>query len=167
MAALDEHSPSKVFDTIGANAAIGLANGIYAKGSEAIVAATWMARSVENIVRTALGIHSPSKVFEGLGGFVGEGFAEGISGSADTVGHAVDTMIRATTRRPVSAIGGVAVNPFLDTRYGGTSVTPGNATEAGGVVNVTMVLDDEVLGNVMAPIVNDKIGAKIQAKRRG
>ena len=31
---------------------------------------------------------------------------------------------------------------------------------------MTMVLDDEVLGDVMAPIVNDKIGAKINATRR-
>lgn len=160
--ALDEHSPSKVFDTIGRNAAIGLANGIYAGGNSAILAALWLAKSVENIVRSALQIHSPSAVFDDLGGFVGEGFAEGISGSADNVSRAVDKMVSATMRRPVMSIGGYSVSPVTGARAGSGA----GAAGAADMVNVTLVLDEEVLGSVMAPIVNDKIGAKIQATRR-
>ena len=160
--ALDEHSPSKVFDTIGRNAAIGLANGIYAGGNSAILAALWLAKSVENIVRSALQIHSPSAVFDDLGGFVGEGFAEGISGSADNVSRAVDKMVSATMRRPVMSIGGYSVSPVTGARAGSGA----GAAGAADMVNVTLVLDEEVLGSVMAPIVNDRIGAKIQATRR-
>ena len=160
--ALDEHSPSKVFDTIGRNAAIGLANGIYAGGNSAILAALWLAKSVENIVRSALQIHSPSAVFDDLGNFVGEGFAEGIEGSADNVSRAVDKMVGATMRRPVMSIGGYSVSPVTGARAGSGA----GAAGAADMVNVTLVLDGEVLGSVMAPIVNDKIGAKIQATRR-
>ena len=162
MAALDEHSPSKVMETIGGNAAIGLANGIYDRGDEAIRAAQWLADSVTNIVQSALEIHSPSRVFERLGAFTGEGFASGIEHSAEAVSRAVGTMIGATTRRPATSFAGVPVS------LGGGSAgrAGGIAAGAAGTVHVTMVLDDEVLGDVMAPIVNDKIGAKINATRR-
>ena len=93
----------------------------------------------------------------------GEGFAEGISGSARTVERAVDTMLNATTKRPIMAVGGYSVSPVTGTRTG----TGGGASgDSADMVNVTLVLDEEVLGSVMAPIVNDKIGAKIQATRR-
>ena len=162
MAALDEHSPSKVMETIGGNAAVGLANGIYDRGDEAIRAAQWLADSVTNIVQSALEIHSPSRVFERLGAFTGEGFASGIEHSAEAVSRAVGTMIGATTRRPATSFAGVPVS------LGGGSAgrAGGIAAGAAGTVHVTMVLDDEVLGDVMAPIVNDKIGAKINATRR-
>ena len=161
--ALGVQSPSKVFDTIGQNVAVGLANGIYKRGNDAINAALWLARSVENIVRGALQIHSPSRVFEHLGEFTGEGFAEGLEGSAERVNRAVGIMIGATRRQPAMSFGGVAVS-------GGGSGLPGRVsgmeTDASGMVHVTLVLDEEVLGDVMAPIVNDKIGAKINATRR-
>lgn len=162
MAALDEHSPSKVMEVIGGNAAVGLANGIYDRGDEAIRAAQWLADSVTNIVQSALEIHSPSRVFERLGAFTGEGFASGIEHSAEAVSRAVGTMIGATTRRPATSFAGVPVS------LGGGSAgrAGGIAAGAAGTVHVTMVLDDEVLGDVMAPIVNDKIGAKINATRR-
>ena len=159
---LDEHSPSRVFEIIGENAAVGLANGIYARGDEAIRAAKWLADSVTNIVQSALDIHSPSKKFEELGAFTGMGFAAGIEGSAAAVSRAVDHMIGATARQPAAAYAGVSLPA-------GGSI-PGRITGAqaagSGMVHVTMVLDEEVLGDVMAPIVNDKIGAKMQAVRR-
>ena len=161
--ALGVESPSKVFGAIGENVAVGLANGIYKRGNDAINAALWLARSVENIVRGALQIHSPSRVFEHLGEFTGEGFAEGLEGSAERVSRAVGAMIGATRRQPVMSFGGVAVS-------GGGSGLPGRVsgmeTDASGMVHVTLVLDEEVLGDVMAPIVNNKIGAKINATRR-
>ncbi|MBQ8707754.1 MAG: hypothetical protein IJ523_06695 [Succinivibrionaceae bacterium] len=162
-ATLDSHSPSRVFEAIGGNVAAGLANGIYARGNEAINAARWLAQSVTNIVQSALQIHSPSKVFERLGSFTGLGFAEGIEGSADAVNRAVGVMLGATTRQPALTVGGVAME-------GGSAAAArrGSAGTAVGAdtVHVTLVLDEEVLGDVMAPIVNDKIGAKINATRR-
>lgn len=162
-AAFDSHSPSRVFETIGGNVAAGLASGIYARGNEAISAARWLAQSVTNIVQGALQIHSPSKVFEHLGEFTGQGFAEGIENSADMVNRAVGAMIGATTRKPALTVGGVAAD--------GSSAAAARRGAAGtaagaGTVHVTLMLDEEVLGDVMAPIVNDKIGAKINATRR-
>ena len=162
MAALDEHSPSRVFETIGGNAAVGLANGIYARGDEAIRAARWLADSVASVVQSALDIHSPSKVFERFGSFTGLGFAHGIEGSIDSVNRAVDAMLGATVRRPMLAFGGAAVESAA-------VPSPGSRAASGaapGTVHVTMVLDEETVGDVLAPIVNEKIGAKIQATRR-
>ena len=160
---LDSHSPSRVFEGIGEDIAAGMANGIYARGEDAIAAALWMARSVESIVRSALQIHSPSKAFEELGAFTGLGFAQGIEKSEADVSRAVDTMLRATQRRPEIEIGGASV----DGRAARAAWRAG-APDAGaaGTVQVVMMLDKEVLGDVMAPIVNEKIGAQIQATRR-
>ena len=149
---------------IGENAAVGLANGIYARGNDAINAARWLAQSVTNIVQSALQIHSPSKVFDKLGRFTGLGFAEGIESSAADVNRAVDAMISATTRRPAMTIGGFALED--GSAGGGRRATAITEKDENGMVHVTLVLDEEVLGDVMAPIVNDKIGAKIQATRR-
>ena len=162
-ATLDSHSPSRVFETIGGNAAVGMANGIYARGDEAIRAAQWLAQSVTNIMQDALKIHSPSRVFERLGEFTGLGYAEGIESSADRVNRAVDAMIGATSRRPIIAIGGSPVADAASTMSVGAAGTKGAKPDT---VHVTMVLDEEVLGDVMAPIVNDKIGAKMNATRR-
>lgn len=161
--ALGVQSPSKVFEGIGQNVAVGLANGIYESGSEAIAAALWLARSVESIVRGALQIHSPSRVFEQLGAFTGEGFAEGIEGSADKVSRAVGIMVGATAKRPAVAFAGAAMSIGATRASGGADGAQG--AEA-GTVHVTLVLDEEVLGDVMAPIVDGKIGAKINATRR-
>ena len=50
---------------------------------------------------------------------------------------------------------------------GGLSgLASGAEVGADGTVHVTLVLDEEVLGDVMAPIVNDRIGTKINATRR-
>ena len=162
-ATLDSHSPSRVFETIGGNAAVGLANGIYARGDEAIRAAQWLAQSVTNIMQDALQIHSPSRVFERLGEFTGLGYAEGIESSADRVNRAVDAMIGATSRRPIIAIGGSPVADAASTMSVGAAGAKGTKPDT---VHVTMVLDEEVLGDVLAPIVNDKIGAKMNATRR-
>lgn len=73
-------------------------------------------------------------------------------------------MLRATTARPVMAIGGYDASPVTGRVH---SSTAAGGTGAGAdMVNVTLVLDEEVLGSVMAPIVNDRIGAKINATRR-
>jgi len=149
----------------GENAAVGLANGIDRRAGEAVRAARYMAGAVANIVRSTLMIHSPSKVMEGLGEYTGEGFAQGIENSASTVDRAVGRMISATTRRPVMSIAGVAMGRIP---AAAAAPAPGSAAHSApaDTVHVTLMLDDEVLGDVMAPIVNEKIGAKIQSTRR-
>lgn len=155
---------SKDMTVYGENAAVGLANGIDRRAGSAIGAARAMAGAVSSIVRTTLMIHSPSKVMEGLGEFTGLGFAEGIENSASAVDRAVGRMIGATTKRPVMAMGGVTLEG--SPARGAGSAAGSSAGGEPDTVHVTLVLDDEILGDVMAPIVNQKIGAQIQATSR-
>ena len=158
--ALDEHSPSRKLRVLGENAAVGLAEGIYARGGDVAAAARWLASLVTNTVRSNLKIQSPSKVFEDIGQMTAAGFAEGIEGSYAMIEDAVSSMIGAVTRRPEALA------------RSGASGAYSSAPEALGraarpdTVHVTLKLDEEVLGDVMAPIVDGKIGAKIKATRR-
>lgn len=149
MSAWAEHSPSKVFADIGGNAVAGLAQGIYSRGAEAIAAATWLANAVAATMRAALMIHSPSKVFEQLGGYVSEGFAIGIQDGIDAVTTAASDMAEATSR-------GVSVPRRSRDAVGGSEAV---------LAQVTLVLDGEVLGTVLTPIVNDTMGAEIDKAR--
>lgn len=137
----------------GENVSIGMANGIYDKADEAIKAAKWLGGQISTACSQILMIHSPSRVFERLGQYVGEGFAIGINESTSAVDAAMGRMMSATTRRPVRG-------------RGTASESAATGMGAGDMVHVTLVLDDEVLGDVMAPIINDKIGAKVAATRR-
>lgn len=151
-------------EVYGENAAVGLANGIDRRADEAVSAARFMAGAVANIVRTTLMIRSPSRVMEGLGEYTGQGFALGIESSAADVDRAVGKMLSATTRRPALTFAGAAVS-VSPRPMGGSSAAAADA-DAQGTVHVTLMLDGEAVGEVMAPIVNQKIGAKIQATRR-
>lgn len=151
-------------EVYGENAAVGLANGIDRRAGEAVSAARFMAGAVANIVRTTLMIRSPSRVMEGLGEYTGQGFALGIESSAADVDRAVGKMLSATTRRPALTFAGAAVS-VSPRSLGGSSAAAADA-DAQGTVHVTLMLDGEAVGEVMAPIVNQKIGAKIQATRR-
>lgn len=149
MGAWAENSPSKVFADIGGNAVAGLAQGIYSRGAEAIAAATWLANAVASTMRAALMIHSPSRVFEELGGYVSEGFAIGIQDGIDAVTAAASDMAEATSR-------GISVPRRSRDAAGGS---------AAGMAQVTLVLDGEVLGAVLTPLVNDTLGAEIEQAR--
>lgn len=151
-------------EVYGENAAVGLANGIDRRADEAVSAARFMAGAVADIVRTTLMIRSPSRVMEGLGEYTGQGFALGIESSATDVDRAVGKMLSATTRRPALSYAGAAVS-VSPRSMGGSSAAAADA-DAQGTVHVTLMLDGEAVGEVMAPIVNQKIGAKIQATRR-
>ena len=140
-------------EIVGENVSVGMANGIYDKADEAIKAAKWLGGQISAACSQILMIHSPSRVFERLGQYVGEGFAIGINESTGAVDRAMGRMMSVTTRRPVRGRG--SANESAATGMG-----------AGDMVHVTLVLDDEVLGDVMAPIINDKIGARIAATRR-
>ena len=137
----------------GENVSIGMANGIIKKSDEAEKAARYLAARVAAGCSQLLMIHSPSRVFEQFGEYVGEGFALGIDESTSAVDAAMGRMMSATTRRPVRG-------------RGSSNESAVAGMGAGDMVHVTLVLDDEVLGDVMAPIINDKIGARIAATRR-
>lgn len=158
--ALDEHSPSKKMRVLGENAAVGLAEGIYARGGDAAAAARWLASLVTNTVRSNLKIQSPSKVFEDIGQMTAAGFAEGIEGSYAMIEDAVSSMVGAVTRRPEALARSGAAGA-----YSSAPEALGRAARP-DTVHVTLKLDEEVLGDVMAPIVDGKIGAKIKATRR-
>ncbi len=148
MQTLGEHSPSTVFKGIGEMAVIGLANGIYGKGDEAIRASEWLAAQVERALRTRLDIHSPSRVAQALGGFFVTGFAEGVERSLSEIDRATAHMASAAAR-PLSRGGGSA----------------GSAGAAPGMVHVTLVVDKQAVGEIVAPVVDGWIGAKVEAMR--
>ena len=158
--ALDEHSPSRKLRVLGENAAVGLAEGIYARGGDVAAAARWLASLVTNTVRSNLKIQSPSKVFEDIGQMTAAGFAEGIEGSYAMIDEAVGSMVGAVTRRPEALARAGASGVYS------SASDPLGRTVRPDTVHVTLKLDEEVLGDVMAPLVNEKIGAKINATRR-
>lgn len=150
---VDYRSKGTAFEVLGEMIDSGLAQGIYNNADEALEAIYWLSRRVAAGSRAILSIHSPSKVFEEIGQYVGEGFANGINESTSAVDAAMGRMMSVTTRRPVRG-------------RGSASESAATGMGAGDMVHVTLVLDDEVLGDVMAPIINDKIGARIAATRR-
>lgn len=150
---VDYRSKGTAFEVLGEMIDSGLAQGIYNNADEALEAIYWLSRRVAAGSRAILSIHSPSKVFEEIGQYVGEGFAQGIDESVGAVDRAMGRMMSATTRRPVRGSGAALEGA-------------GAGAGAGDMVHVTLVLDDEVLGDVMAPIINDRIGARIAATRR-
>lgn len=163
MAALDEHSPSKVMETIGENASVGLANGIYARADEAIKAAQWLADQVAATFQAALDIHSPSGVFEDFGEFTALGYAGGLEKSLSAVERAVGHMTAAATRRPVRAIGGLSMAPWDGSAPGSPRYGSAAPSE---MLHLTIDLDGDNVADVMAPLINGKIGAIVQATRR-
>lgn len=163
MAALDEHSPSKVMETIGGNASVGLANGIYARADEAIRAAQWLADQVAATFQAALDIHSPSGVFEDFGEFTALGYAGGLEKSLSAVERAVGHMTAAATRRPVRAIGGLSMAPWDGSAPGSPRYGSAAPSE---MFHLTIDLDGDNVADVMAPLINGKIGAMVQATRR-
>lgn len=138
--AFQEKSPSKVFHGIGEFVAVGLANGIYDKANEAIEAARWMAEQVAAMVQTALDIHSPSKVMHQLGSFAAQGFAEGVEDSLWQVERATGGMVAQTINGAASAKSGSNLSAYI-------------------------VMDKEVVGRMVAPVVDGYMGAAIAAER--
>lgn len=77
--ALDEHSPSRVFEGIGKFLVLGFANGIRKNTKNATDSARTMSNDVLEATQDELGIHSPSIVFDKkVGRYIVQGIAEGI-----------------------------------------------------------------------------------------
>lgn len=149
---------------LGQQAATGLANGINARSGDAIRAAKDLADQVTAIMRKALDIHSPSKVFEQLGAYTGQGFALGLERSAAQVDAAAGRML--------GTLGGAARRP-AGMGYGvGTGFYPsGSAGAAGGplgpsTAHITLMLDQTAVAETLVPLVDQTMGAKLNAVRR-
>lgn len=137
------NSPSKVMYDHGLDVGAGLANGIYASAPAVAAAAAYLASIVQSVVVLGLGIHSPSKVMAGLGEFTGEGFAQGIEDSIWRVERATSRMVEATQQTPV---------------YGARSA---GAAGQGGDIRAYIVMDKEIVGEMVAPVIDGYIGASI------
>ena len=163
--ALDEHSPSREMEIIGENASVGLANGIYNRADEAIQAAQWLADQVAATFQNALDIHSPSGVFEDFGEFTGIGYAGGVEKSLARVEQAVGKMVTAATSRPVQMLGGMPYGAAYaqSAQAAGRSASGASPSD---MLHVTLQVDGEDLADIMAPLINGKIGAIVQATRR-
>lgn len=148
-------------ELIGENAATGLANGIDARAQDAVNAATRLANQVEAALRNTLDIHSPSRVLMRMGEFTAQGFAQGIDDGMARVEAAAARMSRAAAAEPTYRSGGSwGADPAG--AQAGASAPGGN----GGSVNATIVMDKTVVGRMVAPIVNETIGAAVAAARR-
>ena len=161
--AVDQAAPAAESSavTMGENVAVGLAQGMYNREAEVIRAANALAAAASGGIANKLQIQSPSRVMRGLGHFTGEGFALGLVDETAAVSSAVDKMLAATTRRPAMTMGGISLPAS-----GGRTPGQSGSAAAAGTVHVTMMLDKETIGDVMAPLINDKIGAKVNATRR-
>ena len=143
---------------LGKDIDVGLANGIYDSADVATKAANDLARQIASQFSQVLMIHSPSQVFKGYGLNVGEGLAEGINESVSAVERATNRMVGATMEKQVKSRSISLVGP---------DGLPLSGYAAGsGNVHVTLEVDKDVLGDVTAPLVNERIGAKINATRR-
>ena len=159
---LDIQSPSRVFEIIGENASVGLANGILAREGDVVAAAQAVAQAAEETLRQALDIHSPSRVFARLGAFTGEGFAQGVEGSLARVQQSVARMAGAAFRAPVSP----APAPYSPGRDPASAVFgPGSGAQAAQNINAVIMMDKKTVGYMVAPAVNEAIGAIIQEQR--
>lgn len=160
---LDTHSPSRVMEIIGENASVGLANGIIARQWDVIQAARAVAMSAIAELEQALMIHSPSRVMMRLGNYTAEGFAEGIDQGISQVERAVGKMASATTRTAVDVPRMPAYAASAPSRAGAMGL--GAAAANGQEMEAVIMMDKTVVGRMVAPVVNEAIGAIIQAQR--
>lgn len=121
----------------------GFANGLYDMGPAVAAAAAYLANISQSTLRSVLGIASPSKVMAELGGYTAEGFAEGIEDSVWRVERATSRMVDATQQTPTYGRAGAG---------GGAD---------GGDIRAYIVMDKEIVGELVAPVVDGYIGASI------
>lgn len=149
-------------EAAGENAAIGLANGIDRQAHQAIQAAANMAAGVSAAVRNTMVIQSPSHVMDQYGQYISLGLAGGIDRQVGAVDRAVGHMISAVTR-PVAAMD-AAAPAFAAGQAVAVSGQPASGA-AQPVIQATIVMDKRVVGEMVAPVVNETIGAVVSAER--
>jgi hypothetical protein len=132
--------------TVGANAANGVAAGITKQAQMAIRAAKALANAVSDTMRNTLQIASPSRVMMELGSYVSQGFAEGIESQLDTVNRAAERMADS-----------VNVSP---------SMNGGSVGRNGGMIDVTLMIGPDQLAEIMTPLMDNSIGGEVMLVRR-
>lgn len=147
-------------EVIGYNGGTGLANGLYDAAPEVEAAAQFLADTAQATIQSALDIRSPSKVMAQMGRFTAQGFASGIDEGARQVENAVDRMTGLVGRGVRGDAGA----------YAAWNLPPAAAAagsrDSGSQINATIVMDKRVVGSLVAPVVNDVIGATVEAARR-
>lgn len=149
------------FEAFGANASIGLANGLEAE-SDLVYAEAWkMVEGVQSIMSRGLDIHSPSRVMMRFGEYIGQGLAEGIEDSTRQVERAAGRMSASVTRGVERPAGSASAAAPGSAAQGGSA--PGGQNPQG--INATIVMDKTVVGRMVAPAVNAAIGAIVSSAR--
>ena len=153
------HSPSTITHQIGLDMDTGLANGIAAGQSLVVAAAAKVAQAAVDKIKATLKIHSPSKVAEGLGGYFDAGFVNGLLDGRQRVQAAVNDVLSIASNTPAPAYAYHGATPRASA--GAAPVVAGGE----GAMNATIVMDKQIVGQMVAPIVNAQIGAMIKQRR--
>ena len=153
------HSPSTITHQIGLDMDTGLANGIADGQSLVVAAAAKVAQAAVDKIKATLKIHSPSKVAEGLGGYFDAGFVNGLLDGRQRVQAAVNDVLSIAGNTPAPAYAYHGAAPRASA--GAAPVVAGGE----GAMNATIVMDKQIVGQMVAPIVNAQIGAMIKQRR--
>ena len=151
------------FNVAGENAAVGFANGLLARSQDVYDAGKALAQTAQDAMKTGLDIASPSKVMARLGAFTAQGFAEGIANGMSDVERAVSRMAGAAFRAPV--IAAPQMPRIAQAAPGVPGAQAADAGAAGQNIRAVIVMDKRVVGYMVAPAVNEAIGAIVQEAR--
>ena len=149
-------------ETIGYNASIGLANGIISGQDAVINAAKAVAQSAQDTITSLLQIASPSRVMARLGGYVAQGFAEGIDRGINDVERAVARMSGAAFRAPTIA---QPQMPRIAQAAAPISASGAPGSVSAQQIQAVIMMDKKTVGYMVAPVVNEAIGAIVQEAR--
>lgn len=159
-------------EQIGKDTAQGVADGIAETETEVTNAAADVANDTVQTIEDIWAISSPSKVMMGLGEYAVQGLADGINARA-AVAIAAAANLAAQVQAALNGAGAVniggyssAIGGALYTRpsysaYGGGA----GGSAGGGMVNVTLTMDKQVVGSAVAPVVNRSLGTEISMLR--
>ena len=151
------------FNVAGENAAVGFANGLLARAQDVYDAGKALAQTAQDAMKTDLDIQSPSKVMARLGAFTAQGFAEGIDRGMSDVERAVSRMAGAAFRAPLMA---APQMPRAALAAPGVPGAPAaDAGAAGQKIQAGIMMDKRVVGYMVAPAVNEAIGAIVEEMR--
>lgn len=151
------------FNVAGENAAVGFANGLMARVQDVYDAGKALAQTAQDAMKTDLDIASPSKVMARLGGFTAQGFAEGIDRGMSDVERAVSRMAGAAFRAPV--IAAPQMSRIAQAAPGVPGSQAADAGTAGQNIQAVIMMDKRVVGYMVAPAVNEAIGAIVEEMR--
>lgn len=137
-------------ETAGAAMAQGMERGINNNANYVISAAENLAAQAVAIINSALEIRSPSRVMARAGSYIAQGLAEGIEDATWMVERASKSMAGA-----------------IDTNvtYEGSTPSRRGANGQGGVIRPVIMMDKKVVGEMIAPTVDESIGAEILSWR--